>query len=50
MNIKQMLKLPLLDPSVPDDKLADWIESHTMAVHQFLGMLPKVRQPHIPPK
>lgn len=33
---KQMLKAPLLDPTVPEDKLAAWIHEHTMHVHQFL--------------
>ena len=33
---KQMLKAPLLDTSVPEDKLADWIHARTMRVHGFL--------------
>ena len=33
---KLMIRPPLLDPEVPDDKLAAWIDKHTMHVHQFL--------------
>ena len=33
---KLMIRPPLLDPEVPDDKLAAWIDQHTMHVHQFL--------------
>jgi len=31
-----MMKAPLLDATVPENKLADWIHAHTMRVHQFL--------------
>ena len=34
---KLMIRPPLLDPEVPDDKLAAWIDQHTMHVHQFSG-------------
>ena len=44
-NVKTMLRPPLLDPSVPDEQLAAWIDSHTMHVHQFLDKLDRVR-PH----
>lgn len=37
-----MLKPPLFDPSIPEDKLADWVDSHTMRVHQFLHRLQEV--------
>lgn len=33
---KEMLKAPLLDTTVPEDKLADWIHARTMRVHGFL--------------
>lgn len=33
---KLMIRPPLLDPEVPDEKLAAWIDKHTMHVHQFL--------------
>ena len=33
---KQMLSLPMLDPTVPEAKLADWIHARTMRVHGFL--------------
>ena len=33
---KQMLRAPLLDNTVPEDKLADWIHARTMHVHGFL--------------
>ena len=33
---KQMLRAPLLDNTVPEDKLKDWIHARTMHVHGFL--------------
>lgn len=42
MNQKEFLKPPLIDPTLADDKLAEWIDSHTMAVHQFLDKLQQV--------
>ena len=33
---KLMIRPPLMDPEVPDDKLAAWIDKHTMHVHKFL--------------
>lgn len=39
---KTMLRPPLFDPSIPEDKLADWVDSHTMRVHQFLHRLQEV--------
>ena len=42
-NVRSMLKSPLLDPSVPEERLAAWIDSHTMHVHQFLDRLDRVR-------
>ncbi|BDA40553.1 hypothetical protein COCOBI_01-2060 [Coccomyxa sp. Obi] len=41
---KTMLRPPLLDPSIPEDKLADWVDSHTMMVHQFLHRLQEVKE------
>ena len=37
-----MLKPPLFDPSIPEENLADWVDSHTMRVHQFLHRLQEV--------
>lgn len=34
-----MVKAPLINPTLPDDKLAGWIDANTMAVHQFLDKL-----------
>lgn len=42
VNIKELMKKPLIDPGVADDQLAAWIDSSTMAVHQFLGKLGQV--------
>ena len=33
---KQMLTLPMLDTTLSEDKLADWIHARTMHVHSFL--------------
>ncbi|KAK9824355.1 hypothetical protein WJX72_009649 [[Myrmecia] bisecta] len=43
-NAMQLLKLPLLDVSVTEDRLAAWIDANTMQVHQFLGLLGKLRR------
>lgn len=44
-NAKHMLLPPLIDPSVPENKLAAWIDAHTMNVHhRLLSKLDKVRQ------
>lgn len=32
-NVKRIVGLPLLDPSLPDEGLAAWIDEHTMAIH-----------------
>ncbi len=40
--VKTMLKPPLLDSNVSEDKLADWIDTHTMRVHGFLDRLQQV--------
>lgn len=36
LNAKKLLKNPLIDPHVADDKLAAWIDAHTMRVHHRL--------------
>lgn len=43
-NVKQMLRMPLIDPGVSDDELASWIDANTMAIHQFLGKLHQLRR------
>ena len=44
-NAKQLLSPPLLDSSIPDSKVAAWLEAHTMAVHhQLLAKLDKIRR------
>ena len=40
--MKTMLKPPLLDATIPEDRLADWIDAHTMRVHGFLDRLQQV--------
>lgn len=35
-NVCRMLGPPLLDPTVPDAKLAAWLDAHTMRVHAGL--------------
>jgi len=43
-NAKELLTLPLLDPSIPETKLAAWLDKHTMNVHsRLLEKLDKVR-------
>ncbi|KAK9916919.1 hypothetical protein WJX75_008799 [Coccomyxa subellipsoidea] len=42
--VKTMLKFPLLDATIPEDKLADWIDAHTMRVHGFLDRLQQVKE------
>lgn len=37
-----MLKPPLLDPDIPEEKLAEWVDTHTMRVHQFLDKVHQV--------
>ncbi|KAL6776784.1 hypothetical protein ACKKBF_B30895 [Auxenochlorella protothecoides x Auxenochlorella symbiontica] len=32
-NVKHIVGLPLLDPSLPDEGVAAWIDEHTMAIH-----------------
>ena len=36
VNAKELLRPPLLDPTTPEDKLAAWIDKHTMRVHARL--------------
>jgi hypothetical protein len=44
INGKELLTPPLLDPSVPESKLAAWLDKHTMNVHsRLLEKLNKVR-------
>ena len=44
-NAKQLLRPPLLDPSLPEDQVAAWVDAHTMRVHAgFLHLLPKLRR------
>lgn len=33
---REILRPPLLDPSVPDERLSDWLDAHTMRVHAEL--------------
>lgn len=42
-----MLKFPLLDATIPEEKLADWIDAHTMRVHGFLDRLQQVITHHL---
>ena len=43
-NLKSFFKAPLLDPSVEDDQLAEWIDSNTMRCHKnLLPLLAKAR-------
>ena len=45
VNAKELLTPPLLDPSIPETKLAAWIDKHTMNVHsRLLERLDKVRR------
>ena len=45
INAKQMLLPPLIDPTVPDAKLAAWFDKNAMNVHhRLLGKLHKVRR------
>ena len=44
-NAKQLLRPPLLDPSLPEEEVAAWVDAHTMRVHAgFLHLLPKLRR------
>ena len=44
-NAKQLLRPPLLDPSLTEDQVAAWVDAHTMRVHAgFLHLLPKLRR------
>jgi hypothetical protein len=44
VNAKELLTLPLVDPSIPETKLAAWLDTHTMNVHsRLLEKLDKVR-------
>lgn len=44
VNAKELLTPPLLDPSIPESKLAAWLDEHTMNVHsRLLEKLDKVR-------
>ncbi len=46
---KELLKPPLLDPTVPEDRLAAWLDKHTMAVHnRLLERRHKIRQAEKP--
>ena len=45
--MKTMLKFPLLDATIPEEKLADWIDAHTMRVHGFLDRLQQVITHHL---
>lgn len=36
VNLRQLLRLPLLDPKQPPEGLAAWIDQHTMRVHAAL--------------
>lgn len=35
-NLRQLVRPPLLDPDLPEEQLAGWIDKHTMAVHHVL--------------
>jgi hypothetical protein len=44
-DLKSFFKAPLLDPSVEDGQLADWIDSNTMRCHKnLLPLLAKVKR------
>lgn len=44
-NVRHLLHKPLLDTTVAEEKLAAWIDEHTMRVHGgFLDKLPKLRK------
>lgn len=44
-NIKEMITPPLMEVSLPEEKLAAWIDAHTMRVHGgFLDKLDKLRR------
>ena len=44
LNAKELLTPPLIDPTVPESKLAAWIDRNTMHVHsRLLKKLDKVR-------
>ena len=32
--MRQLLRPPLLDPAVPDERLAAWLDKHTMKVRE----------------
>ena len=40
VNLRQLLRAPLLDPEQPAERLAAWIDKHTMRVHA--GLLDKL--------
>ena len=43
-NVRQLLRPPLLDASVPEGRLAAWLDQHTMRVHDaFLDKLSKLQ-------
>lgn len=44
LNVKEMMRPPLMDNTCPADKLAEWIDKHTMRVHGFLDKLGKLRR------
>lgn len=46
--LKQFLHAPLLDTTVDDHQLAQWIDEHTMTVHRFLPQLHRVRRTGAP--
>lgn len=35
--MRQLLRPPLLDPAVPDERLAAWLDKHTMKVRRLVG-------------
>lgn len=43
--MRQVLRPPLIDPEVPEDQLAAWIDGHTMRCHAaLLAELPLLRR------
>jgi len=47
-HLKKFLNAPLLDTTVDDDQLSQWIDEHTMTVHRFLPLLHRVRRTGAP--
>jgi hypothetical protein len=45
---KPLLTAPLLDTTVADGQLAQWVDAHTMAVHRFLPSLHLLRRTGAP--